>query len=145
MTMSWKLKAMKNNSEWSIEKDCIEVELNSPDDFLKVKETLTRMGISSYKNKTLYQSCHILHKRGRYFIMHFKEMFLLDGKESDLNKEDIQRRNLIAQLLDEWNLIKIKDDRITEDEADMCKITIIPYSDKKNWTLEAKYSIGKKS
>ena len=140
--MNWKIN-MTQNDEWNIENKCIEIELNDPDDFLKVKETLTRMGVPSFKTNTLYQSCHILHKRGRYFIMHFKEMFLLDGKDANLSEEDIRRRNLIAKLLCEWGLIKIKNLKMVEEEVEMNKIKIIPYSEKNNWTLAAKYSIGK--
>lgn len=121
----------------------IEVKLAKPDDFLKVKETLTRIGIASEKHKCLYQTCHILHKKGRYWIMHFKEMFLLDGKPSTMDEEDIARRNLIANLLHDWGLVQLVDFARTEDnEADLSSIKIIPHKQKGEWTLVPKYSIG---
>jgi hypothetical protein len=123
----------------------VEIKLKTPDDFLKIKETLTRIGISSKKEQKLYQSCHILHKRGRYAIFHFKEMFSLDGKETDISDEDLGRRNTIVNLLSEWNLVDIVDEDKVENPVSQIKtIKIIPYSDKKNWILSAKYTIGKK-
>lgn len=121
-----------------------EVFLAHPDDFLKVRETLTRVGVSSKTEKKLFQSCHILHKQGRYFIVHFKELFLLDGKGSDFSENDLQRRNRIAKLLFDWNLITLADESITENMAAMSQIKILPYREKKEWQLIAKYSIGNK-
>jgi hypothetical protein len=126
----------------------IEVLLNDPDDFLKVKETLTRIGIASKKENTLFQSCHILHKRGKYYLVHFKELFALDGKETDFTVSDIQRRNTIIKLLVEWNLITLKEpkeyQKILENLAPLNLVKIIPHKEKHNWKLVAKYSIGKK-
>jgi len=121
----------------------VEVQLHSDEDFLKVKETLTRMGISSRKEKKLYQSCHILHKRGRYAIMHFKELFILDGLESDISDDDIGRRNTIAKLLDEWGLIEVIDE-FEEDEPmlGVNKIKIISHKEKGEWEMIPKYHIG---
>tara|TARA_Y100000034_G_scaffold132245_1_gene194764 strand:- start:638 stop:1042 length:405 start_codon:yes stop_codon:yes gene_type:complete len=121
----------------------VEVELNSDDDFLKVRETLTRMGISSRKEKKLYQSCHILHKRGRYAIMHFKELFEMDGLDSNISDEDIGRRNAISNLLEEWELLNIIEP-IEDDEpiVDVKKIKIISHKDKEDWELVPKYHIG---
>jgi hypothetical protein len=121
----------------------VEVQLHSDEDFLKVKETLTRMGISSRKEKKLYQSCHILHKRGRYAIMHFKELFILDGLESDISDDDIGRRNTIAKLLDEWGLIEVIDE-FEEDEPmlGVNKIKIISHREKSEWEMIPKYHIG---
>ena len=122
----------------------IEVSLEEEDDFLMVKETLTRMGVSSRKENKLFQSCHILHKRGRYAIMHFKELFILDGLASDISESDIARRNLIAKLLDEWELCEILDPKTTEDPvANMGQIKIISHKDKNDWELIPKYHIGK--
>ena len=122
----------------------VEVTLPESRNFLKVRETLTRMGVGSHKTKTLYQSCHILHKKGRYYIVHFKEMFLLDGKETNFVDEDRTRRNRIAHLLHEWNLVKLVDpDKTASDQADMSAVLVIPYSQKNEWTLESKYTIGK--
>lgn len=123
----------------------LEVTLNTPDDFLKVKETLTRIGVASQRETNmLYQSCHILHKQGRYYIVHFKELFLLDGKPSNFTTEDVSRRNTIAVLLSDWGLVNIVDKtRIGTDLAPMKNIKIIPFKDKANWKLETKYSIGK--
>lgn len=120
----------------------IEVYLKNPDDFLKIKETLTRIGIASRKEKTLYQSCHILHKRGRYAILHFKELFQLDGKSTDISDEDIARRDSIAKLLDEWGLLEVDD--VDDIEVDLKQIKIVPHKEKSNWKLESKYSIGRK-
>ena len=123
----------------------IEVTLNEQDDFLKVRETLTRIGVSSRKEKVLYQSCHILHKQGKYYITHFKELFALDGKPSNLSENDIQRRNAIAKLLEEWGLIKILNSKLLEDNvAPLHQIKIISFKEKDDWELIAKYNIGKK-
>ena len=124
----------------------IEVSLNEQDDFLKVRETLTRIGVSSRKEKVLYQSCHILHKQGRYYIVHFKELFALDGKPSNITENDIQRRNAIADLLEEWGLIKILNPKLLEDNmAPLHQIKIISFKEKDDWELIAEYNIGKKS
>ena len=123
----------------------VEVILNEPDDFLKVRETLTRIGVASRKEKTLYQSCHILHKQGKYYIVHFKELFALDGKHANLTVNDIQRRNRIVQLLADWGLITIVNvDKIT-DIAPLNQIKVLSYKEKDEWTLETKYNIGKKT
>jgi hypothetical protein len=123
----------------------IEVSLNEQDDFLKVRETLTRIGVSSRKEKVLYQSCHILHKQGKYYIVHFKELFALDGKPSNLTENDIQRRNAIANLLEEWGLLKILNRKLIEDNiAPLHQIKIIAFKEKDEWELIAKYNIGKK-
>ena len=129
--------------QWS-QDQMVEVLLNEPDDFLKVRETLTRIGVASRKEKKLYQSCHILHKQGRYFIVHFKELFALDGKHSNLSENDLQRRNTIAQLLADWGLISIVNPDIAENKAPLSQIKVISFKDKGNWTLETKYNIGKK-
>lgn len=122
----------------------VEVTLAEPDDFLKVRETLTRIGVASRKEKKLYQSCHILHKQGRYYIVHFKELFALDGKRANLTLNDVQRRNRITQLLVDWELISvIKPDQI-EDVSPLNQIKVIAYKEKSEWILEAKYNIGKK-
>ncbi|MEL0016338.1 MAG: translational repressor RegA [Rhodospirillales bacterium] len=123
----------------------VEVTLNEQDDFLKVRETLTRIGIASRKDKTLYQSCHVLHKQGRYYIVHFKELFALDGKPANFDQGDLARRNTIANLLNDWGLIKLVDESKSADPvAPMSQIKIIPHKDKDEWTLEAKYTIGRK-
>lgn len=123
----------------------VEVELPEPDNFLKIKETLSRVGIPSRKDNTLFQSCHILHKQGRYCIMHFKELFIFDGKENNFSEEDLARRNTIANLLEEWNLVKVLDqDKIQDPVAPLKKIKILPFKDKPHWNLESKYTIGKK-
>lgn len=123
----------------------VEVTLENEDDFLKVKETLTRIGVASKKNKTLYQSCHILHKQGKYYIVHFKELFALDGKPSDFSEEDRGRRNAIAKLVDEWGLVKIVDkNQIKEPITPISQIKILPYKEKEEWNLVAKYNIGRK-
>ena len=122
----------------------LEVILVQPDDFLKVRETLTRIGVASRKDKILYQSCHILHKQGKYYIVHFKELFALDGKQADISDNDLQRRNTIAKLLSDWGLIKILDPRLIEDQAPLSQIKVIAYKDKDEWDLQAKYNIGKK-
>jgi hypothetical protein len=128
---------------WSQEQ-MLEVTIKQPDDFLKVRETLTRIGVASRKDKTLFQSCHILHKQGKYFITHFKELFALDGKSSTLVNNDIQRRNTIALLLQDWNLIDIVDKSRVEDKAPLSQIKVLPFKEKSDWTLNAKYNIGKK-
>jgi len=123
----------------------LEVVLSEPDDFLKVRETLTRIGVASRKDKTLYQSCHILHKQGKYYIVHFKELFALDGKPSNISENDIQRRNAIAVLLEEWGLVKIINSNIlTDNIAPLHQIKIISFKEKDEWDLIAKYNIGKK-
>jgi len=125
--------------------DLVEVTLNEDDDFLKVKETLTRMGVSSKTENKLFQSCHILHKRGKYYIVHFKELFALDGLPTDITENDIGRRNTITTLLDEWNLVNIVDKSQTENPIlSLAQIKIISYNDKKNWELIPKYHIGRK-
>ena len=129
--------------EWTPEQ-MVEVVLSEPDDFLKVRETLTRIGVASRKEKKLYQSCHILHKQGRYFIVHFKELFALDGKYANITQNDLQRRNRIAHLLADWGLIQIKDRESIADIAPLNQIKVIAFKDKTDWTLEAKYNIGKK-
>ena len=121
----------------------IEIELKNPEDFLKIRETLTRIGVSSRKEQKLYQSCHILHKRGKYAIMHFKEFFILDGLESDISDTDIGRRNKICKLLEEWGLVVILDDDI-EPMVSMAQIKIIPHKDKSEWELIPKYHIGRR-
>jgi len=124
----------------------IEVKLNEGDDFLKVRETLTRIGVASRKDKTLYQSCHILHKQGRYFIVHFKELFALDGKPSNFSDSDISRRNTIANLLAEWGLLKlVTPDLSKEPIAPISQIKVLPFKEKDQWNLTAKYNIGKKN
>jgi hypothetical protein len=128
---------------WS-QDQMIEVVLKEPDDFLKVRETLTRIGVASRKEKKIYQSCHILHKQGRYYIVHFKELFALDGKKANLFVNDVQRRNRIAQLLSDWGLITIVDSSKIEDAAPLSQIKVLSYKDKGEWTLESKYNIGKK-
>jgi hypothetical protein len=129
--------------EWS-PNSMLEITLNEPDDFLKVKETLTRIGVASRKDNKLYQSCHILHKQGRYFIVHFKELFLLDGKKSNLEENDIARRNTIAQLMSDWGLISIESSNNLKDLAPLRQIKIISYKEKDNWNLCPKYNIGNK-
>ena len=122
----------------------VEVQLNEPDDFLKVRETLTRIGVASRKEQKLYQSCHILHKQGRYFIVHFKELFALDGKHANLTSNDIQRRNRITQLLSDWGLIEVVKAESIADIAPLNQIKVLSFKEKDNWTLETKYNIGKK-
>ena len=133
---------MEPEYDWSPEK-MIEVSLSEPDDFLKVRETLTRIGVASRKEKKLYQSCHILHKQGKYFIVHFKELFALDGKKANLSMNDVQRRNRIIQLLSDWGLITTVNED-TLDIAPLNQIKVISYKEKNNWVLETKYNIGKK-
>jgi len=135
---------MNDEVKWS-QDQMLEVTLNQPDDFLKVRETLTRIGVASRKDKTLFQSCHILHKQGKYYIVHFKELFALDGKKATLINNDIQRRNTIAVLLQDWNLINILDkDTAKENRAPLSQIKVLPFKEKKEWILSAKYNIGKK-
>ncbi len=129
--------------DWSPDK-MVEVSLGEPDDFLKVRETLTRIGVASRKEKKLYQSCHILHKQGRYFIVHFKELFALDGKRANLTVNDVQRRNRIAQLLADWGLIKISNADQIQDIAPLNQIKVLAYKDKGDCMLETKYNIGRK-
>jgi len=127
--------------KWS-QDQMVEVTLNEPDDFLKVRETLTRIGVASRKEKKLYQSCHILHKQGRYYIVHFKELFALDGKKTNLSENDIARRNTIANLLRDWGLINIIGE--VAEVAPLSQIKVLSFSEKNEWTLETKYNIGKK-
>ena len=129
--------------KWSIDQ-MIEVTLNEPDDFLKVRETLTRIGVASRKEKKIYQSCHILHKQGRYYIVHFKELFALDGKRANLTQNDVQRRNRIIQLLTDWGLIKVVNESKITDIAPLNQIKVLAYKEKHEWILETKYNIGKK-
>tara|TARA_R100000329_G_scaffold129915_1_gene108965 strand:+ start:140 stop:550 length:411 start_codon:yes stop_codon:yes gene_type:complete len=134
----------KNNIiEWT-PNSMLEVTLNEPDDFLKVRETLTRIGVASRKENKLFQSCHILHKQGRYFIVHFKELFLLDGKKSNLEENDVARRNTIAQLMSDWGLIMIENTKQLDPLAPMRQIKIIPFKEKEKWELCPKYNIGNK-
>ena len=128
---------------WS-QDQMVEVKLNEPDDFLKVRETLTRIGVASRKEKKLYQSCHILHKQGKYYIVHFKELFALDGKYANLTVNDVQRRNRIARLLADWGLIQVVSEDAIQDIAPLNQIKVLPYKDKNDWILEQKYNIGKK-
>tara|TARA_Y100000114_G_scaffold154547_1_gene176789 strand:- start:899 stop:1306 length:408 start_codon:yes stop_codon:yes gene_type:complete len=121
----------------------LEVNLNEPDDFLKVRETLSRIGVASRKNKTLYQSCHILHKQGKYYIVHFKELFALDGKDTNISENDIARRNTIANLLSDWGLVKVPIGSSVE-SAPLSQIKVISFKEKNEWNLETKYNIGKK-
>ena len=125
--------------------EMLEVGLKEPDDFLKVRETLSRIGVASRKDKTLFQSCHILHKQGKYYIVHFKELFALDGKTSTLTSNDIQRRNTIALLLSDWKLIEIVGKIEPENKAPLSQIKVLPFKEKKEWKLSAKYNIGKKT
>ena len=134
---------MSEDLQWTKE-SMVRVSLKEPDDFLKVRETLTRIGVASKKEKKLYQSCHILHKKGQYFIVHFKELFALDGKKANLSLNDIQRRNKIIQLLCDWGLIEIVDTDQIVDTAPLSQIKVISFKDKGSWTLESKYNIGKR-
>ena len=124
--------------------DMVEVSLKEPDDFLKVRETLTRIGVASRKEKKLYQSCHILHKKGKYYIVHFKELFALDGKKANLTLNDVQRRNRIVQLLSDWGLVVVTNPEIITDIAPLNQIKVIAFKEKNEWMLETKYNIGKK-
>ena len=132
---------MTDNVKWSIE-DMIEVTLKEDDDFLKVKETLTRIGIASRREKKLYQSCHILHKQGKYYIVHFKELFALDGKPTNLSENDIERRNTVVNLLHEWDLVEIVNPEKAQPTVSIRQMKILPFSEKPEWDLQAKYSIG---
>tara|TARA_R100001463_G_scaffold87349_1_gene142027 strand:- start:381 stop:821 length:441 start_codon:yes stop_codon:yes gene_type:complete len=129
---------------WS-QDQMVEVFLNEPDDFLKVRETLTRIGVASRKEKKLYQSCHILHKQGKYYIVHFKELFALDGKRANLTVNDVQRRNRIVRLLCDWGLVSVLDEERVSDIAPLNQIKVLAYKDKGEWILEQKYNIGKKT
>lgn len=120
----------------------LEVTIRDPDDFLKIKETLTRIGVPSFKDKTLYQSCHVLHKKGKYYIVHFKELFALDGKTSTLSDDDIARRNTITKLLAEWDLVSVVDSTKLQPLAPMNSVKIVPYKEKHDWSLQSKYTIG---
>ena len=135
------MNVMEPEYQWSPDK-MVEILLSEPDDFLKVRETLTRIGVASRKEKKLYQSCHILHKQGKYYIVHFKELFALDGKRANLSVNDVQRRNRIIQLLSDWGLITTVIDEPL-DIAPLNQIKVIAYKEKNNWTLETKYNIGK--
>ncbi len=132
---------MSDEISWSQDM-MLEVTLKEPDDFLKVRETLTRIGVASRKERKLYQSCHILHKRGKYYIVHFKELFALDGKPTNITSNDVQRRNRIAKLLSDWGLVEIVNE--SEDLAPLNQIKVLSFKDKGEWTLESKYNIGKK-
>ena len=129
--------------KWSTDQ-MVEITLNEPDDFLKVRETLTRIGVASRKEKKIYQSCHILHKQGRYYIVHFKELFALDGKHANLTQNDVQRRNRIIQLLCDWGLVTVITPEKVTDIAPLNQIKVLAYKDKGDWILETKYNIGKK-
>ena len=135
--------AITEEVQWTAE-SMVEVVLKEPDDFLKVRETLTRIGVASRKEKKLYQSCHILHKQGRYYIVHFKELFALDGKKANLSLNDVQRRNRIVQLLSDWGLISISAKETIADVAPLSQIKVLAYKEKGDWTLESNYNIGKK-
>ena len=129
--------------DWS-QDQMVEIILNEPDDFLKVRETLTRIGVASRKEQKLFQSCHILHKQGRYYIVHFKELFMLDGKKANLEESDVQRRNTIATLLADWGLVEIQNKEVAVECAPLRQIKIIGYKDKSEWELCPKYNIGNK-
>jgi hypothetical protein len=129
--------------EWK-QSDMVEISLTQPDDFLKVRETLTRIGVASRKEKKIYQSCHILHKQGRYYIVHFKELFALDGKATNLSLNDVQRRNRIIKLLYDWGLISVIDESKIEDIAPLNQIKVLAFKEKDEWILESKYNIGRK-
>jgi len=135
--------AITDEVKWTTD-SMIEVGLGEPDDFLKVRETLTRIGVASRKEKKLYQSCHILHKQGKYYIVHFKELFALDGKKANLSINDVQRRNRIVQLLGDWGLVSINSKESIADVAPLSQIKVLAYREKGDWTLESKYNIGKK-
>ena len=135
--------AITDEVKWTSD-SMIEVGLREPDDFLKVRETLTRIGVASRKEKKLYQSCHILHKQGKYYIVHFKELFALDGKKANLSLNDVQRRNRIVQLLGDWGLVSINNKESITDVAPLSQIKVLAYKEKGDWTLESKYNIGKK-
>ena len=124
--------------------DMVEVVLSEPDDFLKVRETLTRIGVASRKERKIYQSCHILHKQGKYYIVHFKELFALDGKNTNLSLNDLQRRNTIVKLLSDWGLVHVKEEDKISNLAPLTQIKVLAFKDKENWILESKYNIGRK-
>ena len=130
-------------SDWDAS-SMVEVRLKQPDDFLKVRETLTRIGVASRNERKLYRSCHILHKQGRYYIVHFKELFLLDGKNSDFSDNDLQRRNRITKLLSDWGLVDVVNDEMIEEASSISQIKILPHNEKSEWELIPKYSIGSK-
>ena len=138
------MNSMDNLVSWA-PSDMLEVTLSEPDDFLKVRETLTRIGVASRKEKKLFQSCHILHKQGRYFVTHFKELFLLDGKKSNLETSDLERRNTIATLLSDWGLITLVDASQAADKAPLRQIKIVSFKEKNEWELCPKYNIGTKN
>ena len=136
---------MENNNDKSVEwtpASMLEITLNEPDDFLKVRETLTRIGVASRKDHKIYQSCHILHKQGRYFIVHFKELFVLDGKPSTITENDIQRRNTIAVLLSDWGLVSINNAEQARDRAPLRQIKVLSFKERDEWELCPKYNIG---
>ena len=135
--------SVETEIQWK-QADMVEVVLNEPDDFLKVRETLTRIGVASRKEKKIYQSCHILHKQGKYYIVHFKELFALDGKNTNLSLNDVQRRNRIIQLLSDWGLITIVTPDKIADLAPLNQIKVLAFKEKEEWTLESKYNIGRK-
>ena len=132
-----------NEVQWTKD-DMVEVQLKEPDDFLKVRETLTRIGVASRKERKLYQSCHILHKKGQYYIVHFKELFALDGKKANLSDNDLQRINRIIKLLSDWGLVNVVKESVIVDAAPLSQIKVIAYKEKGEWILESKYNIGKK-
>ncbi len=135
--------SVETEIQWK-QTDMVEVVLGEPDDFLKVRETLTRIGVASRKEKKIYQSCHILHKQGKYYIVHFKELFALDGKNTNLSLNDVQRRNRIVQLLSDWGLISVVDMEKIADLAPLNQIKVLSFKEKNDWTLESKYNIGRK-
>jgi hypothetical protein len=135
--------SVETEIQWK-QTDMVEVVLNEPDDFLKVRETLTRIGVASRKEKKIYQSCHILHKQGKYYIVHFKELFALDGKNTNLSLNDVQRRNRIVQLLSDWGLISVVNAEKIADLAPLNQIKVLSFKEKNDWTLESKYNIGRK-
>ena len=137
------MNSISEEVKWTAD-SMVEVGLKEPDDFLKVRETLTRIGVASRKEKKLYQSCHILHKQGKYYIVHFKELFALDGKKANLSLNDVQRRNRIVQLLGDWGLVSINSKESIADVAPLSQIKVLAYREKGDWTLESKYNIGKK-
>lgn len=135
--------SVETEIQWK-QTDMVEVVLGEPDDFLKVRETLTRIGVASRKEKKIYQSCHILHKQGKYYIVHFKELFALDGKNTNLSLNDVQRRNRIIQLLSDWGLISVVNADKISDLAPLNQIKVLSFKEKNDWTLESKYNIGRK-
>jgi|TARA_B100001939_G_scaffold334566_1_gene335650 hypothetical protein len=135
--------SVETEVQWK-QSDMIEVVLREPDDFLKVRETLTRIGVASRKEKKIYQSCHILHKQGKYYIVHFKELFALDGKKTNFSLNDVQRRNRIVQLLSDWGLIGVVNAEQIADLAPLNQIKVLAFKEKGEWTLESKYNIGRK-